>query len=118
MNKPFIPQALVDEANRCVLKVFTNEAYFNARWKGRFTTVDAPGIETKPQRIRVGDVIDFYITGWNKAEVTKIEFVDHSPEWSDWQKVGTLVFTTKQGLINAYVNGIGYDGLPIYVFPK
>lgn len=116
----FIPQALADNRSKTILHVFRDEHNFNTFWKGKFETEDASGIETHPSFIRVGDVIDFYATGWEKQEVTNVKFEPHEhTSRAKETMTGNFQFTTKGGsFINATVENGNYSRLPIYVFKK
>ena len=112
----FIPQALADPESRTILVVFDNETDF-ARWADKVKTIDAPGIATEPSLIKVGDVIDWYITGWNKGEVKAIRFVPDSYDMQDWRS-GHYEYTVEgAGFVNARIRGDRVLCAPIYVFP-
>jgi hypothetical protein len=119
MNTAFIPQALCDQASRTIVHVFTDESNFNAVWRGRFTTEDAPGIKVHPCSIRVGDIIDLYQTGWNREPVDSIEFHPFNPnDKSGLIKEGTMTFVKKSGSTSVRFSGRNVLSLPVYVFNK
>lgn len=102
---PFIPQAIADETSKSVLFVFTNEEYFNRNWKDKVKTVDAPGVEVHPADVRVGDVVDWFQTGWNKERVLSVVF---SPDMNDkpgWHRSGSFTFETRAGFLGTRIDG-------------
>lgn len=114
----FVPQALADHASRSVLFVWHNEAEFLRHWANKVKTVDAPGVDTHPRLIKVGDKIDWLITGWNRAEVMAVEFTPDGRDIPDYHRCGTYSFKTELGFVNVRVDGRVSPDAPIYRFPQ
>lgn len=118
-KNPFIPQALADPASRSILFVWRDEQDFLRHWKDKVKTIDAPGVETDPRLIKVGDVIDWFCTGWNKGAVTSIEFTPDGNDIPGWCRSGHFRFAVEGcGYINARVDGRDIISSPLFVFPK
>jgi len=113
----FIPQALADKNSRSILFVFRNEDDYRRNWAGHVKTVDAPGVLTHPRLIKVGDVVDTYITGWNRGTVSAIKFTPTDGDIPDYHRIGVYQLTvTGCGFINVRVDG-GSSIDKIYTFP-
>jgi hypothetical protein len=93
----FIPQALADFNSKSILVVFRDELSFNTYWKDKVKTVDALGIEIHPSSVKIGDIIDVFITGWNKFGVTSIEFKPEKGDMPGIHVVGTYIFEDGAG---------------------
>lgn len=113
----FIPQALADPVSCSVLFVWHDEENFRRYWADKVKTIDAPGVPTHPRLIKVGDVIDWFVTGWNKGTVSAVEFVPDGADIPDWHRSGHFRFTYEGGYINVRVDGRAIIGAPLFVFP-
>lgn len=112
----FIPQALADPRSRSVLFVWRNEENFKTFWADKVKTVDAKGIEIHPFFIKVGDVIDSYVTGWSKDVVEYIKFKPDSFDIPEIQRSGTIIIKTKSGTLSSRIDGRKVIDRPLYVF--
>lgn len=115
MSAKFIPQALADETSRCILAVFRDEESFRP-WVGKFKTIDAPGVEIHPRLIAVGDVIDWYPTGWTRVRVREVIFTPDENDIPEFHRSGAYRFATDEGFFNVRVDGRHVIGAPIHVF--
>ena len=113
----FIPQALADPLTRSVLFVFRDEADFLRCWADKVKTIDAPGVPTHPRLIKVGDVIDWFPTGWCKATVSAVSFTPDTGDIPDYHRSGAYTFHTLQGFVSARVDGRNVIDAPLHVFP-
>lgn len=111
----FIPQALADPTSRSVLFVWRDEERFK-NWADKVKTVDAPGIPTHPRLIKVGDSIDWFVTGWNKGTVSAVDFVPDATDIPGWHRSGYFRFTYDGGFINVRCDGRNLIDAPIYLF--
>jgi hypothetical protein len=102
---PFVPQALVDEKNRTIIHVFTDERDYATNWANKIQTIDAPGRLIHPRLIKVGDIIDLYVTGWNKTKVRNVTFTPDEISIPDYHVVGSYLFECDSGYISAQVDG-------------
>jgi hypothetical protein len=116
--KAFVPQALADPESRSVLFVWRDEQEFRRHWADKVKTFDAAGLPTHPRLVKIGDTIDWFITGWSKGVVTGIEFIPDSSDIPEWHRSGSFRFTTESGYTNVRVDGRQVIGAPIFVFPK
>lgn len=110
------PQALADPVSRSVLFVWRDEDTFRRYWADKVKTIDAPGIPTHPRLIKVGDSIDWFITGWNKTLVRAIRFIPDVDDIPDYHRKGTYAFETDTGYLNARVDGGNIVDAPLYRF--
>lgn len=120
MNTPkFIPQALVSERARVILHVFQGEKNFNEFWKGTVPTIDAPGIETHPFDIKIGDIVADNIVGWNCFKVGHIEFHPDDRDRPGLHRVGYYSFNEYVGgsTWNIRIDGVKVIDRPYYIFP-
>lgn len=113
----FIPQALADPASRSVLFVWHDEEEFRRYWADKVKTIDAPGVPTHPRLIKVGDVIDWFVTGWNKATVKAVKFTPDADDIPDYHRSGTYTFETDGGFLSTRVDGRKVIDAPMHVFP-
>ena len=118
-NSNFIPQAIVNERAKVVLHVFRNKQTFNDYWKGTVSTIDAPGIETHPFDIKLGDIIADNIVGWNCFKVGYIKFTPDDLDKVGLHRVGYYSFATYDGgtLFNIRIDGRAVLDRPYYIFP-
>ena len=108
MNKAF-----VDERSRSVLFVVMDQEAAD-----RITVADAPGVITHASLIRVGDIIDTYCTGWNRAKVSAIKFTPSDGDMPGWHRCGTFTFTTSQSYLSVRVDGRDVVDHAVYVFKE
>lgn len=114
---PFVAQALADPASRSVLFVWPDEENFRLHWADKVKTIDAPGVATHPWLIKVGDVIDWFVTGWNRATVKAVKFIPDMNGISGYHRSGTYTFETDGEFLSIRVDGSKVIGAPMYVFP-
>lgn len=113
----WVPQALADPASRSVLFVWRDEENFRRYWADRVKTIDAPGVPTHPRLIKVGDVIDWFATGWNRAAVKAVKFTPDASDIPDYHRSGCYTFETDGGFLSIRVDGRKVIDAPMHVFP-
>jgi len=116
-TKPFIPQALADPVTRATIFVWYDEENFRRNWADKVKTIDAPGVPTHPRLIKVGDVIDWSVTGWNRATVNAVKFTPDASDIPDYHRSGTYTFETDRGFLSIRVDGRKVIDAPMHVFP-
>lgn len=115
-NMSFVPQALADPVSRSVLFVWYDEENFRRFWADKVKTIDAPGLLTHPRLVKVGDMVDLFVTGWNCATVNGIKFTPNSDDIPSYFRSGTYTFETTSGFLSIRVRGQTVIDGPLYVF--
>jgi len=114
----FTPKSIVAKANPAVvLATYTDEEDFKLAISEGFEVVDASGIKIHPFSVKIGDVIDFHITGHSKSKVLDINLIENTNSVKGLYLEGTYTFTVEGGF-----RSVGFSGLlshkTIYIFKE
>lgn len=62
-------------------------------------------------------MIDWYVTGWNRAAVKAVKFTPDASDIPDYHRSGCYTFETDGGFLSIRVDGRKVIDAPMHVFP-